>query len=356
MSVQPRLRVIRRGLVVDHERPVRSLEQQEFAGHLRVEPAEEFGLRRLALLFAGIERRLETVHHPAHAEEQRVFPAHLVVHPDFAKAAFAPRRECRAVHAGVARGMHRRFERSHLHRIGTGGALEQLLDKRGTFEPPVSEKFRIVGAQDGDLVALHLREEFGDSRLAIRDKEPRVVFGQAERVPRAVNQLVLATRNAVVLEARLDGGRARHEIVSQVVGFPLVGDILEELAVLGVPRVARLAAPYFHGTALFAAHAIKPRRGLYWRKYSVFGRGLCQKHAMGLEEKVFKPEFGQNGIEPHEIPAFGEPKPAGPEPEGLLERLHGHAELQANRRHVGLVRASSAKAQSRNCRCVPSSR
>ena len=90
MAVFPSLRIFGGRPVVNHERPVRSLEQQEFARHLLVEPPEEFCLRVLATLFAGDKRLLERIHHPAHAEEQRIGKTDLVVHPDFAEAALAP--------------------------------------------------------------------------------------------------------------------------------------------------------------------------------------------------------------------------------------------------------------------------
>ena len=87
MGILTELGVIGGRVVVDHERPVRSLEKHQLAGHLIVTAFQE----RCHRLGSPVLPGFQVVHHAPHLEKQRVGPAYFVVHPDFAKAALTPR-------------------------------------------------------------------------------------------------------------------------------------------------------------------------------------------------------------------------------------------------------------------------
>ena len=107
----------------------------------------------------------------------------------------------------------------------------------------MAKKLRIVRTKYRSLVAIHVRKQARYSRFAIGDKKSRVVFHKAKSIPRAIHFLVFASRDAVVLETRFDVRSRRKEVIAQVIAFAFVRNILEELAVFGMPRVARLATP-----------------------------------------------------------------------------------------------------------------
>ena len=152
----------------------------------------------------------QIVHHRTHSKEQRVFKSHGIVHPNFAKAALAPRRENRRMYIGICgNGI---FERSHLDNIRTCCPFKHLFDEQRAFKPPMSKKFRIVRAKNRDLVAVHIREQIRNSLFAVRYEQTRMVFDQSQRIPRTINFFVFASGNAVILKPRFDVRSGGQEI------------------------------------------------------------------------------------------------------------------------------------------------
>ena len=176
MPVQTSACVICGRIVMNHKRPVRSLEQHEFARHLRQETfcGRIFRAARIPCNFRNAQ--LQIVHHLTHSKEHRVLESDFIVHPDFTKAALAPRRENRLVNIFIRRLANRVFKRSHLDHARACRAFKHFLDEQRTFEPPVSKKFRIVRTKNRDLIAIHVRKQARHSRFAIGDKKSRVVF------------------------------------------------------------------------------------------------------------------------------------------------------------------------------------
>ena len=203
-------------------------------------------------------------------------------------------------------------------------AFQHCLKEKWTFKPPVSKKFSIVGAKHCRPVALHVHEQLRDGRFAVHHEEARMVFGQAHRIPGAINFLMFATGNAVILKTRINRRIAREEVFAQVIARAIFRDIGEKFAVLGVARITRAATPHFHGTFLFTPHAIKPLRGTQRCENTVLGRRCRQENPVRFEEEIMQAEFGEELVESRKIPTFREPHAPGLTSKGPFKATYRH--------------------------------
>ena len=105
-----------------------------------------------------------------------------------------------------------------------------------------------------------------------------------------------------------------------------------------MPRIARFAAPDFHGTALFAAHAIKPSRSLDRREHAILWRRLCQEHAVRFQEEILESIFCKNGVQAFKIATFRKPQPARLFAKSIFKRADCNLQLQADGINIVLVR------------------
>ena len=102
-------------------------------------------------------------------------------------------------------------------------------------------------------------------------------------------------------------------------------------------RITCTTAPDFHGTFLFAAHAVKPLRRTQRSEHAVLGRGRSKQYTVGFQEEIVQAEFGEVLVEPREIATFRKPHAHGLTAESTLERPHRHIQLHANRCRIALV-------------------
>ena len=105
-----------------------------------------------------------------------------------------------------------------------------------------------------------------------------------------------------------------------------------------MPRIARFAAPDFHGTALFAAHAIKPCRSLDRREHAILWRRLCQEHAVRFQEEILETVFRKDAVQSFKIATFRKPQPARLFAKSIFKRADCNLQLQADRFDIVLVR------------------